>query len=136
MACWGCGEPDIVEESALFPDKEYPSFQVQPSKFEPRKKAKFKWLTRGGNTTLQSPPSNDQRGVHINRDWEQQSPRLIIIILIPGPRILGRANKTEVEIDGVVSKVLIDSGVIISMMSKDYAMNESKKYNYWNIWCP
>ena len=33
---------------------------------------------------------------------------------------MGRANKTDVEIDGVISKALIDSGAMISMMSKDY----------------
>ena len=38
----------------------------------------------------------------------------------PWARILGRANETYVEIDGVISKDLIDSGAMISMMSKDY----------------
>ena len=33
---------------------------------------------------------------------------------------MGRANETDVEIDGIISKALIDSGVMISMMSKDY----------------
>ena len=33
---------------------------------------------------------------------------------------MGRANKTDVEIDGIISKDLIDSGAMISMMSKDY----------------
>ena len=33
---------------------------------------------------------------------------------------MGRANETDVEIDGVISKALIDSGAMISMMSKDY----------------
>ena len=35
-------------------------------------------------------------------------------------RILGRANGTEIEIDGKVSKALIDSSAMISMMSKVY----------------
>ena len=35
-------------------------------------------------------------------------------------RILGRANETDVEIDGIISKALIDSGAMILMMSKDY----------------
>ena len=35
-------------------------------------------------------------------------------------RILGRANETDVEIDGIISKALIDSSAMISMMSKDY----------------
>ena len=38
----------------------------------------------------------------------------------PWARILGRANKTDVEIDGVIGKALIDSGAMISMMSKGY----------------
>ena len=38
----------------------------------------------------------------------------------PWARILGRANKTDVEIDGVISKALIDSGAMISMISNDY----------------
>ena len=38
----------------------------------------------------------------------------------PWARILGRANKTDVEIDGVISKTFINSGAMISMMSKDY----------------
>ena len=38
----------------------------------------------------------------------------------PWARILGRANETDVEIDGVISKALIDSGAMILMMSKDY----------------
>ena len=33
---------------------------------------------------------------------------------------MGRANETEIEIDGKISKALIDSGAIISMMSKGY----------------
>ena len=33
---------------------------------------------------------------------------------------MGRANDTDVEIDGIISKTLIDSGAMISMMSKDY----------------
>ena len=33
---------------------------------------------------------------------------------------MGRANETDVEIDGIISEALIDSGAMISMMSKDY----------------
>ena len=35
-------------------------------------------------------------------------------------RIPGRANESEIEIDGVISKALIDSGAMISMISKEY----------------
>ena len=38
----------------------------------------------------------------------------------PWVRILGRANESEIEIDWVISKALIDSGAMISMMSKEY----------------
>ena len=38
----------------------------------------------------------------------------------PWARILGRANETEIEIDGKVSKGLIDSDAMILMMSKGY----------------
>ena len=38
----------------------------------------------------------------------------------PCARILGRANETDVEIDGIISKALIDSGAMILMMSRDY----------------
>ena len=33
---------------------------------------------------------------------------------------MGRANETKIEIDGKISKALIDSGAMISMMSKGY----------------
>ena len=33
---------------------------------------------------------------------------------------MGRANETEIEIDGKISKALIDSGAMILMMSKGY----------------
>ena len=38
----------------------------------------------------------------------------------PWASILGRANETGVEIDGIISKALIDSGAMILMMCKDY----------------
>ena len=38
----------------------------------------------------------------------------------PWARILGRTNKTDVEIDRIISKALINSGAMISMMSRDY----------------
>ena len=42
----------------------------------------------------------------------------------PWAWILGRANETDVEIDGVISKALIDSGAMISMVSKDYCYEQ------------
>ena len=38
----------------------------------------------------------------------------------PWARILCRANETDVEIEGIISKVLIDSGAMILMMSRGY----------------
>ena len=37
----------------------------------------------------------------------------------PWVRILGRANESEIEIDRVINKALIDHGAMISMMSKE-----------------
>ena len=37
---------------------------------------------------------------------------------------MGRANETDVEIDGIISKALIDSGAMISMVSKDYCYEQ------------
>ena len=100
----------------------YPSFQAQLPKFEPRKKAKFKWPTGGGNTTPQCSPSDNQGGLHTNKELRATGAQTDsdYYNLNPWARILGRANETEVEIDGVISKALIDSGAMISMMSKDY----------------
>ena len=89
----------------------------------------FKWPTGGGNTNLQSSPSNNQGGVHINgelrsiRAWDDSD------YYNPNPwaRILGRACKTDVEIDGMISKALIDSGTMILMMSKDYCYEHGFK---------
>ena len=36
----------------------------------------------------------------------------------PWSRILGRANETDIEIDGIISKALIDSGAMILVMSR------------------
>ena len=44
----------------------------------------------------------------------------------PWVRILGRANETEIEIDGKISKALIDSGAMILMMSKGYC--DARRY--------
>ena len=38
----------------------------------------------------------------------------------PWARILGGANETDIEIDGIISKALIDRGAMISMMSRGY----------------
>ena len=38
----------------------------------------------------------------------------------PWARILGRANETDVEIDGIISKALTDSGAMILMIISGY----------------
>ena len=77
---------------------------------------------RGRNTTLQSSPSKNQGGVHINRELTAAGAKTDSDHYNPNlwARILGTAKETDVEIDGVISKALIDSGAMISMMSKDY----------------
>ena len=77
---------------------------------------------RGRNHNLQSSPSNDQGEVHINRELRAAGAWTDSDYYNPNAwaRILGRTKETDVEIDGVISKALIDSGAMISMMSKDY----------------
>ena len=76
----------------------------------------------GGNNKLQSSPSNNQAGVHINWELKPTGAWDDSDYYNPNPwaRIIDRANETNVEIDGIISKALIDSGAMISMMSKDY----------------
>ena len=102
--------------------REYLSFQAQSSKLKHRKKAQFKWPTGGGNRILQSSPSSKQGGVHINRELRAAGTQTDSSYYNPNlwARILGRANETDVEIDGVISKALIDCCAMIAMMSKDY----------------
>ena len=102
--------------------REYPSFQAQLLECKPSKKAKFKWPTGGGKPILQSSPSDNQGGIHIHQELRAAGAQTDPDYYNPNPwaRILGRANETDVEIDGVISKALINSGAMISMMSKDY----------------
>ena len=76
----------------------------------------------GGNVTFQSSPSDDQGGINMNRQLRQAGVSNGLEYYNPNPwvRILGRANETEIEINGKISKALIDSGATISMMSKGY----------------
>ena len=76
----------------------------------------------GGNTNFQSSPSNNQGGVHINGELRSIGVQDDSDYYNPNPwaRILGRANDTDVEIDGIICKALIDSGAMILVMSKDY----------------
>ena len=67
--------------------------------------------------------------MHINRDLRAAGAQADSDYYNPNPwaRILGRTNETDVEIDGVISKALIDSGAMISMMSKDYCYERGYK---------
>ena len=44
---------------------------------------------------------------------------------------MGKANETDVEIDGIISKALIDSSAMILMMSKDYCYEHG--YKIWPL---
>ena len=72
--------------------------------------------------TLQSFPNDDQGGININGKLRQVGTSNGPEYYSPNPwaGILGRANETEIEIDGKISKALIDSGAMILMMSKGY----------------
>ena len=76
----------------------------------------------GGNTDLQSSYHHEKGGININGQLRQAGMFMRPEYYNPNPlvRILGRANESEIEIDGVISKALIDSGAMISMMSKEY----------------
>ena len=79
-------------------------------------------MANSGNPSLQSSPSNDQGGVNINGQLRQAVVSTGPEYYNPNPwvRTLGRANESEIEIDGKISKALIDSCAMISMMSKGY----------------
>ena len=55
---------------------------------------KFKWPTGGGNTTLQSSPSSNQGGVHINGELKPTGAWDDSDYYNPNPwaRILGKEN--------------------------------------------
>ena len=87
--------------------------------------------TGGGNTTLQSSPSDNQGGININGELRQVGASNGLKYYNPNPwaRILGRANETEIKIDGIMCKALIDSGAMILMMSKGIVMSMGIRYN-------
>ena len=73
----------------------------------------------GGNAILQSSPSDDQGGIHINEELGSVGVLDGLEYYNPNPWA-SRANETDVEIDGIISKALIDSGAMILMMSRGY----------------
>ena len=130
MTFWGCGGTGHSWRECSTPrQRKYPSFQAQFPKCEPSKKAKFKWPTGGGNPILQSSPSDNQGGIHIHQELRAAGAQTDPDYYNPNlwARILGRASETDVEIDGVISKALVDSGVMILMMSKDYCHKRGYK---------
>ena len=88
---------------------------------------------RGGNTDLQSSPSSIQGGVSINKQLRKAGVfmGLDYLNLNPWVRLLGRANESEIEIDGKIGTILIDSGTMISMMSRGYCKEQGMRYNLW-----
>ena len=72
--------------------------------------------------TLQSSPSDDQGGINFDRQLRQAGASNELEYYNPYPlvRILGTTSGTENEIDGKITKPLIDSGAMILMMSKGY----------------
>ena len=72
--------------------------------------------------TLQSSPSDNPGGINIAGQLRQGGESNGLEYCNPNPwvRILGRANENEIEIDGKISKALIDSGAMSLMMNQGY----------------
>ena len=73
----------------------------------------------GGKTNLQSSPSPSLGGVSINKQLKKVVVCMGLDYHNPNPwvRLLGRANESEIKIDGKIGTALIDSGAMILMMS-------------------
>ena len=123
MKCWGCGGSGHSWRECSTP-RQGNNLPFKPNKQNQNQNSgsKFKQLTGGGDSTLQSSPSDDQGGININRELRQVEVSDGPEYYNPNPwaRILGRAYETEIEIDGKISKALIDSGAMILMTSKGY----------------
>ena len=76
----------------------------------------------GGSSDLQPSPSANQGGVNIIGQLRNAGVFTRPDYCIPNPwvRLLDRVDESEIEIDGKISKALINSGAMISMMSKEY----------------
>ena len=70
----------------------------------------------------QSSSNHNKGGVNINGQLRQTEVVTWPDYYNPNPwvKILWRANESEIEINGKINKALIDSGAMISMMSKEY----------------
>ena len=124
MTCWGCGGTGhswrecstLRDEGIISPLDSNPP--IANSGTRPNLNGQ-----QGEEIPTSNPfPVTTMGGVHINGElrpigvWDYSD------YYNPNPwaRILGRVNKTDVEIDGIISKALIDSGAMISMMSRNY----------------
>ena len=114
MLCWGCGgtRQGWRECSTLRQGNNLP---IKPANRNLNGNG-------GGNTDLQSSPIHDKGGINIHRQLRQAGMFTGPDYYNPNPwvRMLGKANASKIEIDGVIQKALIDSGAMISMMSKEY----------------
>ena len=54
----------------------------------------------------------------------------------PWVRLLGRANESEIEIDGKIGTALIDSGAMTSMMSREYCDKHGYEIQHLNELVP
>ena len=67
-----------------------------------------------------------EAGVCMGLDYHNQNPWF---------RLLGRANECEIKIDGKIGIALIDSGAMISMMSRSTVTNMGMRYNLYMCMC-
>ena len=76
----------------------------------------------GGNTDLQSCPSPCQGRVSVSKQLKEAGVFMGPDYHNPNPwiRLLGRANESEIEIDGKIGTTLIYSCAMILMMSREY----------------
>ena len=76
----------------------------------------------GVNADIQSSPSPSQGVVSINKQLREAGVCMGLDYHNPNLRVrlLGRANESEIEIDGEIGTALIDSGAMILMMSREY----------------
>ena len=91
----------------------------------------------GGNTDLPVSPSPSQGGVSINKQLRKAGVFMGLDYHNPNPwvRLLGRANESEIKIDGKIGTAVTDSGAMILMMSREYCTEQGHmRYNLWIHW--
>ena len=132
MTCWGCrGTRHSWRKCSTPRQGNNLPFRPNPPNLNPRSRPNLNGqqgeeiptsnplpvMTREESTSM-----GELRSVGVQDDSDYYNPN-------PWARILGRVNETDVEIDGIISKALIDSGAMISMMSKDYCYECGTKYS-------